>query len=447
MVSFIRYAINGSILVVIETIIYWVFFNGLFEKKRQSWMNGFIMLAFPICLIVLSYFGQYGLPDSAKLLMILVIGFILAKILFRASWKNIIIYQCVWALFSVIGDALTIGILSISHDTVQVTEILDNFTMAVQGMILSKTINIVLVSIFIKKMGKEKNRYSFSEVCIMLLQGMSGIACLTMVIEFSYYKVSTYKVTSIYLIIVSILILAAYVVFNGVFENYVKKRSIEQEAMKVQFYNKGQYEYYSALEEENLNIRKMYHDIKNHLLVIQGLKEANTDLYEAYIQDCLIAVEGYNEFYDTGSKLADIILYEKCNMAKTNHIETRIMVQKDSLNDIEMLDLCAILTNSFDNAVEACKKCHEERHIQVKTIKNEAALIITFKNNYETEPIMTKQGELMTDKKNKAEHGVGMQSIKMAAKKYNGNVEISLDREKKEFLLIIMIPNSFVTTV
>jgi sensor histidine kinase YesM len=118
------------------------------------------------------------------------------------------------------------------------------------------------------------------------------------------------------------------------------------------------------------------------------------------------------------------------------------MIQRDSLNDIEMLDLCAILTNSFDNAVEACKKCENERNIQVKTIKNEAAVIITFKNNYEIEPIMNNKGDLVTNKKNKADHGVGMQSVKMAAQKYNGNVEVNVDRDKKEFLLIIMIPIS-----
>lgn len=440
--DFIQYTLGGCIIAVFETLIYWIFLNGVYEKKKRGWKNGLILLIFPISLIVLSYLGKFGLPDTVKFLIIMVIAFVIAKIIFQAPWKNIIIYQCVWALFSVIGDSLTIGILSISHGTVHVIEILDNYTIAIQGMLLSKTINIVIVSIFVKKMGKKTNRYSLSEVCIMLLQGISGIACLIMVIEFSYYEISTYKVASVYLIVVSILILAAYVVFYQVFENYVKKRNIEQEAMKVQFYNKGQYEYYAALEDENVNVRKMYHDIKNHLLVIKGLKDDHTDLCESYIQECLVAVEGYTEFYDTGNKLADIILYEKCNSAKLNHINTRVMIQRDSLNDIEMLDLCAILTNSFDNAVEACKKCKNERNIQVKTIKNEAAVIITFKNNYEIEPIMNNKGDLVTNKKNKAYHGVGMQSVKMAAQKYNGNVEVNVDRDKKEFLLIIMIPIS-----
>jgi hypothetical protein len=357
------------------------------------------------------------------------------------------VYQCIWALCSVIGDNLAMGILSISHGEVYMREILNNYTMAIQGTILSKTINILIVSIFVKKMGKETNRYSISEMFIILLQGISGIACLLMVIEFSYYNISTYKVASMYLIFVSILILAAYVVFYSVFDSYIKKRNIEQEVMKIQFYNKGQYEYYAALEVESVNVRKMYHDIKSHLLAIQGLSNEQTDASQLYIQECLNAVNGYNEFFDTGNKLADIILYEKCSTAKTNNIDTRVMIQKDSLNDIEMLDLCAIMTNSFDNAIEACKQCSGEKSIQVKAVKNQASVIITIKNNYEVEPIKNKDGKLITHKKNKGEHGVGMLSVKMTAQKYNGNVEVSIDQDKKEFLLVIMIPVAYQNTL
>jgi|GEM_PF-4936421 len=361
--------------------------------------------------------------------------------------ENIIVYEGIYALSIAISDSLAMGILSISHSSATINELLENYTIAIQGAMLSKTINMIIISIFIKKFGKETNSYSMVEVLILMLQGVSGIACLLMVIEFSYYKISAYRIPSVYLIFVALLILASYIVFYNVFENYVKKRNIEQEAMKVQFYNQGQYDYYAALEEENVNVRKMYHDLKNHLLAIQGLNNEYSESSEIYLQRCLEAVNGYDEFYDTGNQLADIIFYEKCNTAKVNNIKTKIMIQKNSLNDIEMLDLCAILTNSFDNAMEACRQCNGDRYIQVKTIKNEAAIIITVKNNYEQEPVLNEKGDLITSKKNKAKHGIGMQSLRMAASKYHGNVEISVDKDKKEFLLIIMIPIAYQNTL
>lgn len=446
--DFIQYAIGGSLTVVIETIIYWIFFNGVFERKKRGWKNGLVLLLYPITLTVVSYYvGLSELMASVKIIILLFIDCIITKRLFHASWKNIIVYQGIFALFSVIGDSIAMGIMSISHGTVNMKVLLGNNAIVIQGTILSKIINIIIVSLFVKKMGKQTNRYSLSEMCIMLLQGISGIACLMMVVEYSYYCISTYKVASLYLIIVSILIITAYIVFYNVFDSYIKKRNIEQEAMKIQFYNKGQYEYYAALEEENVNVRKMYHDIKNHLLAIQGLSNEHTNASQLYLQNCLEAVNGYNEFFDTGNKLADILLYEKCSTAKINNIDTRVMIQNDSLNGIEMLDLCAILTNSFDNAIEACKQCSGERMIQVKAIKNEASVVITFKNNYEVEPIKSKDGRLITHKKNKGEHGVGMLSVKMTAQKYNGNVEVSIDQDKKEFLLVIMIPIAYQNTL
>lgn len=445
--DFIMYSLKGSLSVICEMMIYWILFNGVFMRKKKRWINVIALFIYGFSILVISYVGRAGLPSTVKLIMVVFVGAMIARILFDASWKNIFVYKGIFALCAAISDSLAMGILSISHGPVNVQEILSNYVIAMQGIMLSKAINIMMVSIFVKRFGKETNRYSMSEVLILMLQGISGIACLLMVIEFSYYNISTYKVSSFYLIIVSILILASYIVFYSVFESYVRKRNVEQEAMKIQFYNQGQYDYYAALEEENVNVRKMYHDLKNHLLAIQGLSNEQSGSSEAYLQRCLEAVKGYDEFYDTGNQLADIIFYEKCNAAKVNNIKTKIMIQKNSLNDIDMLDLCAILTNSFDNAMEACRQCSGERYIQVKTIKNEAAIIITVKNNYENEPVLNEKGELITSKKNKAKHGIGMQSLRMAASKYNGNVEISIDKEKKEFLLIIMIPIAYQNTL
>ncbi len=442
--DFMQYALKGTITAMIEVVVYWTFFTGIFEKKKKSLKNGLILSIFPISIITIGYFA---FPATIKLLLLIIVGCLIVKIIFESSWRNIMIYHLIWALCSLIGDCIAMGILSISNGRVNITELLSNSTLYSQGVILSKTICFIILTIFVKKFGKESNRYSLSEMLIMMLQGVSGVACLLLVIEFTYYKISTYEVVSVYLIVIALLILVAYFIFYKVFESYIIKRNIEREALKVQFYNKGQYEYYSALEVENLNVRKMYHDIKNHLLAIRGLNNENSELAHAYIQECLDAVEGFNQFYDTGNKLADIILYEKSNIARMSQIDAKVMVQKDSLNDIDMLDLCAILTNSFDNAIEACKLCKGKRYIRVKTIKNEASLIVSFKNAYEVEPVKSEKGNFITLKKNKGEHGVGMQSVKMAAQKYNGNVEISINQKKKEFLLIIMIPNSFQNTL
>jgi len=439
--DFIQHVLKVDVILtpLVEMLIYWILFSGFFEKKENSWKNVLKVAILPVSIITISYFAPSA---TIKMLLLFVIGCIICFITFQASIKSIVIYHCIWMLCSVVGDTLATGIIFASNSNVDITGLLGNHTMYMQAVILSKTINLVIVTLLVKKLGKVSNRYTLAEMFILILQGVSGIASLMLVFEFTYFKISTYEVTSVFLIFLSVVIFTAYVIFYIMFENYIQKKNIEKEVLKVQFYNQGQYEYFSSMEEENLNIRKMYHDIKNHLLAIKGLNSENQELAEAYIQDCLDAVEGFNHFQDTGNKLADIILYEKCNAARMNNIHTKVMIQKDSLNHIDMLDLCAILTNSLDNAIEACKHCVGERQIHVKSIKNEASLILTFKNNYEAEPIKNEKGNFVTRKKNKAEHGVGMQSIKMAAQKYNGNVEISVDQNTKEFLLIIMIPNA-----
>ncbi|PXV91548.1 sensor histidine kinase YesM [Lachnotalea glycerini] len=436
----IQKVIGESIILLAESIIYWIYYNGLYDRKQRGVKSGLILAVYPVSLVIGGYCSSLGLPILLKAFGLVIIGCFITKLLFNANWRSIIIHQVIAFLCSIIGDSLAMGILTAIQNGVEINEIFNNSTLLMQAGFISKMFQFFIILLFIKKFGKETNRYTISETSIFMLQGIAGMACLVLIMNLSVYNSFNYNIPSVFVLIVSILVLASYFVFYGFFDNYIKKRNQEQDVMKVHFYNQGQYEYYATLEQENLNMKKMYQDMKNHLAAIRNLNKENQDLSNSYIEKCLEEVEGYNEFFDTGNQLADIILYEKCNTAKNHNIKTEIMIQKGSLNSLETIDLCAILTNSFDNAMAGCMQCKGERLIQVKSITNDAAVIFTIKNNYETLPALNTKGELITSKQNKEEHGLVMQSLRIAATKYNGDVEISINKEKKEFLLIVMIP-------
>ncbi|RDY29987.1 GHKL domain-containing protein [Lachnotalea glycerini] len=427
--------LGDSIILLIETIIYWFFGNGLYDKKQKGVKCGIILVVYPVSVVLANYWSKQGLPFMLKAFFLITVTSIMFKLLFYANLRSIIIHQLIAFLCSLIGDSFAMVIILAIRDDIELSNIYDNYILFMQAGFIAKIFHFLCILLFIKRFGKETNHYTLYETFIYMLQGISGLASLVLIMNLFIYKSSNYKIQPVFVLSVCLLILASYFVFY--------RRNLEQEVMKVHFYNQGQYEYYATLKQENLNIKKMYEDMKNHLSAIRNLSKENQDLSNSYIDKCLEEVEGYNEFFDTGNQLADIILYEKCNAAKIHNIKTKIMIQKGSLNNLETIDLCAILTNSFDNAMAGCMQCRGDRLIQVKSITNDAAVIFTIKNNYETLPVLDTKGIPISGKQINEEHGLVMQSLRIAATKYNGDVEISIDKEKKEILLIVMIPVAY----
>ena len=182
------------------------------------------------------------------------------------------------------------------------------------------------------------------------------------------------------------------------------------------------YEYYLNMEEEHLRIRKMYHEMKNQLMIMQE-GEVYTDKehrkYGKIMQDKL---EKMNQFYHTGSPALDILLFDGKKKAEARGIEFEAVVEEGCLFFMEKEDINIIFSNAIINAIEACEKIKEgPRQIKIKAGKNLDDILIYVKNTVSRE---REKGNLVTSKKNQIMHGIGLTSIQEAVEKYNGYVSI-----------------------
>ena len=182
------------------------------------------------------------------------------------------------------------------------------------------------------------------------------------------------------------------------------------------------YEYYLNMEEEHLRIRKMYHEMKNQLMIMQeGEFYADKDQlkYGKILQDKL---EKMNQFYHTGSPSLDILLFDGKKKAETRGIEFEAVVEEGCLFFMEKEDINVIFSNAIINAIEACEKIKEgPRQIKIKAGRNLDDILIYVKNTVSRE---REKGKLSTSKKNRIMHGIGLTSIQEAVEKYNGYVSI-----------------------
>lgn len=97
---------------------------------------------------------------------------------------------------------------------------------------------------------------------------------------------------------------------------------------------------------------------------------------------------------------------------------------------IDPVDLCTILTNLLDNAVEACMKQPEgePREIQVTIRRLHQFIIIKIANSSIASPDI-RNGKLHTSKKDGNLHGWGMRSVLSAVEKIRGRYSMSIVRK------------------
>ena len=139
------------------------------------------------------------------------------------------------------------------------------------------------------------------------------------------------------------LIFIYYIVFFIVSYKLFEKSEIETQS--------NTYEYYLQMEEEHRQIRKMYHDMKNHLMLMQT--ENHND---QYIQQTSKKLDDLHQFYHTGIHSLDILLFNCKMKAEEKGIKFEAIVSEGCLSFMKEEDINVIFSNAIKNAIEACEK-------------------------------------------------------------------------------------------
>ncbi|MDO4620891.1 MAG: GHKL domain-containing protein [Lachnospiraceae bacterium] len=195
-------------------------------------------------------------------------------------------------------------------------------------------------------------------------------------------------------------------------------------------------EYYTSMEEEHQQIRRLYHDMKNSFMVMENRMIDNEE-EKALLKkktEQLLALERH---YHTGCRTLDILLFESSRRAKERGVEFEVIIQEDCLHFMDDDDINAIFVNAIVNALEACEKVEEgKRKILIRAGKKGNEVMISFKNSMNPEE---KNNNLETTKKNKRSHGIGLPSIQRAADHYGGFMTV--EQEEGTFHLALLFLN------
>lgn len=174
------------------------------------------------------------------------------------------------------------------------------------------------------------------------------------------------------------------------------------------------------LYKESMNVaRKIKHDIKNHLLVISGyINDNRNEEAQNYIKEVAGSVENICSYISLNDPVINYIVNSKIEAANNKFINVKTVVENGiSMPLINEHELCSIMGNILDNAIENTKS-HGDMTINIG--KKKGYFNISVKNSVED----FNNSNLVTNKADKENHGLGLSIIRENISKYNGILDI-----------------------
>lgn len=194
-----------------------------------------------------------------------------------------------------------------------------------------------------------------------------------------------------------------------------------------------------AMQNDQKQYARLYHDYKNHAICMQRLIE------QKKYKDLEVYLKGMQENYfygkteevpATGNAILDAVLSVKFSRCKELGIRTFSMIEGD-FSHMDNFHVIILLLNILDNAIEASCREENEKRINLVVRKKEEYVSI-FVENKITASVLDTNPNLKTTKEESRKHGIGMEEIRDIIKAVDGLMEVY---EKNGFFcLLVLLP-------
>lgn len=207
----------------------------------------------------------------------------------------------------------------------------------------------------------------------------------------------------------------------------------------INFYLKRQRAEQAYMDHSYREIRKLSHDMDRYLSVVYHLlQQGQIETAMSELQKRKLEI-AQNQLFDTGYPLLNSVLIYKFQIAQEHHIRTQLFWNVQQKLRINMTDLSVILSNGLDNAIEAASQVKDlSPFLAVRAELKEEFLKISISNSAAAAPVMV-DGKLVTTKKEKMLHGLGLESIQTLAHSYEGDSFV--DYKNHIFTLTVVLKN------
>ncbi len=181
---------------------------------------------------------------------------------------------------------------------------------------------------------------------------------------------------------------------------------------------------YGEIRDIYMDVRGWRHDYHNHMQVMKAkLSLGDLDGMGAHLDQLERELDRVDTLVKSGNLMTDAILNSKLTLARRNNIQVNCKAKLPERLPMEDVDLCVILGNLLDNAIEACQKVEEDdRTLRLYMAVNKGQFYLSLQNSAPQEPDFDARHYITSKRGN---HGLGMKRVKAAVDKYQGYLNLA----------------------
>ena len=323
----------------------------------------------------------------------------------------------------ILGTSLVgAGIVAILMDTTIYATLQTSDTARLVSLIFIKSIQVTLLYILSKKQIPLRSIGKIPAFVIGLVTVILFVFGIMVRLSFASPDLSTelsrvFILTSMTFLIITIGLFFMYELFvNEEARNNNLAMSLQRLELERGFFNE--------IDAIYKDIRAWRHEYKNNLIALRNLID-NEDKEKiiAFVEKISGEPIQLESTLQTGNLILDAIVSSKLGLAQRKNIEVDILAVYPNNNCIDDNDLCTVVGNLLDNAIEACgEDCEhaERRFIDFAFLAKGKNLVITVNNSFFHE--LKQENGKYYSMKDGLFHGIGLPLLDSIVHKYNGHI-------------------------
>ena len=281
---------------------------------------------------------------------------------------------------------------------------------------------LAVLAVWLSRGRKINRKSAFQAVSALTLAGFLGVITLSEQTVLAIPDDTLYMWT-----ILAVVLMMSVLVFNINRQYEVEKELARLKSEQAELLERD----YTAVNRAYQVNAKLFHDLHNHIGVLrQFLTHEKYREAVRYLDELQAPVRNLTATVWTGDETADYLISSKAAAAEADGIRFQAQVEFPRRTNIRSVDLCAILGNLLDNAIEAARQVTDPsgRTVALTIRRIHQMLVIKVENSFAAAPVQ-EGGELKTTKTEGGLHGWGLKSAQTAAEKYDGMVQAGVSGE------------------
>jgi len=453
--KFLRKKYQKKIVIFVWTSLYFIAQSLILEKMNSIYpANDFVKVTADIAFILLLQILLYN-KDLLKQLFVAV-SFVAGKEII----KYIIVvlnYGQYWTcnkLLIVFSDIVT------TIEKAKMWNFVSDEIISLISLLLYTLLTILYFSVIIKKFIRKDYQFRIHEYAFLILPSAATL-CISITLKMMIISVENGITITIFdkvpetifwIPLICFLLLGVIIASIILFQKLVQCNEEERKRVILENQMLQMQKEIEEIQDIYDDMRGLRHDMKSHLesiaTVIRRISGNDNKELDNYIGKMKATASRLDFAYKTGNPITDVIIHQKKQEAEKRNITFEADFIYPDKQQIDVYDIGIVLNNALENAIEASSKLEGKKSICLCSYMKGNLFFIEVENDFAGKIIMDSETGLpISSKDDKQLHGVGIENIQRCAKKYMGDIDITIsDKEnRKRFNITIMMYEKYFT--